>query len=149
MNDKLKIIEFRESDLNALRQLFLKVRQNTFIWADVATFDLLDFDVQTKGEYILTALYDEKIIGFISVWMRDNFIHHLYIEEAYHKRGIGKMLLKAVMEQTKFPVLLKCLERNTAAVAFYKKIGFIEKGHGDNENGPYILFELNQKITSD
>ena len=149
MNDKLKIIEFRESDLNALRQLFLKVRQSTFIWADVATFDLFDFDVQTKGEYILTALYDKKVVGFISVWMRDNFIHHLYIEEAYHKRGIGKMLLKAVMEQTKFPVLLKCLERNTAAVAFYKKIGFIEKGHGDNENGPYILFELNQKIASD
>lgn len=146
MNDKLKIIEFRESDLDALRELFLKVRQSTFVWADRTTFDLPDFDVQTKGEYILTALYNEKVIGFISVWMRDNFIHHLYIDEAFHKRGIGKMLLKAALEQTKFPVMLKCLERNTEAVAFYKKTGFTEKGRGDNENGPYILFELNQKI---
>ncbi|RUT70109.1 GNAT family N-acetyltransferase [Flavobacterium cupreum] len=146
MNDKLEIIEFRESDLDALRELFLKVRQNTFVWADRSAFDLLDFDVQTKGEYILTALYNKKVIGFISVWMRDNFIHHLYIDEAFHKRGIGKILLKAALEQTKFPVMLKCLERNTQAVAFYKKTGFTEKAHGDNENGPYILFELNQKI---
>ncbi|MRX41834.1 GNAT family N-acetyltransferase [Flavobacterium sp. LC2016-23] len=146
MNDKLKIIEFRESDLDALRELFLKVRQSTFVWADHSIFDLQDFDIQTKGEYILTALYDEKVIGFISVWMRDNFIHHLYIDEAFHKLGIGKRLLKAALEQTKFPVMLKCLERNTQAVAFYKKTGFTEKGHGDNENGPYILFELNQKI---
>jgi ribosomal protein S18 acetylase RimI-like enzyme len=146
MKDKVEIIEFRQSDLDALRELFLKVRQSTFVWADRTTFDLPDFDVQTKGEYILTALYNEKVIGFISVWMRDNFIHHLYIDPAFHKRGIGKMLLKVAMEQTKLPVTLKCLERNTEAVAFYKKIGFTEKGRGDNENGPYILFALNHKI---
>lgn len=146
MNDKLKIIEFRAIDLDALRELFLKVRQSTFVWVDQTTFDLLDFDAQTKGEYILTALYDEKVVGFISVWMRDNFIHHLYIDPAFHKHGIGKMLLKGATEKTKFPVMLKCLERNTAAMEFYKKIGFTEKGHGDNENGSFILFELNQKI---
>lgn len=141
-----KIIEFRKSDINSLRELFLKVRQNTFVWADPTTFDLLDFDIQTKGEYILTALYDEKVIGFISVWMRDSFIHHLYIDEAYHKLGIGKALLKAAIEKTKFPIALKCLEKNKGAIEFYKKSGFIEKARGDNENGSFILFELNQKI---
>ena len=146
MDAKLfKIIEFRKRDLNSLRELFLKVRKNTFVWADPKTFDLLDFDVQTRGEYILTALYDEKVIGFISVWMRDNFIHHLYIDEAYHKKGIGKALLKAATEKIKFPVVLKCLEKNIGAIGFYKKIGFVEKARDENENGPYILFELNQK----
>jgi GNAT superfamily N-acetyltransferase len=147
MNDQFfKIIEFRKSDINSLRELFLKVRKSTFVWADPTTFDLLDFDTQTKGEYILTALHDEKVIGFISVWMRDNFIHHLYIDKAYHKRGIGKALLKAIMEKTKFPITLKCLEKNKGAIEFYKKSGFIEKGRGDNENGSFIVFELNQKI---
>jgi len=147
MNAKLfKIIEFRKRDLKSLRELFLKARQNTFVWADPTTFDLLDFDAQTKGEYILTALYDEKVIGFISVWMRDSFIHHLYIDEAYHKHGIGKALLKAVIEKIKFPVVLKCLEKNIEAIGFYKKIGFIEKARDENENGSYILFELNKKI---
>lgn len=142
----LKIIEFRKRDLKSLRELFQKVRQNTFVWADPATFDLLDFDMQTKGEYILTALYDEKVIGFISVWMRDNFIHHLYIDASYHKKGIGKALLEAVTEKTKFPIVLKCLEKNIEAIGFYKKIGFIEKARDENENGSYILFELNKKI---
>ncbi|MFH6945781.1 GNAT family N-acetyltransferase [Flavobacterium sp. FlaQc-50] len=146
MTDRLNIIEFRNGDLDALRQLFLKVRQETFIWADPETFDLLDFDVQTKGEYILTALYDEKVIGFISVWMRDNFIHHLYIDEAFHKLGIGKRLLNEVIKRAKFPLVLKCLEKNTEAISFYKKVGFVEKARNENENGPYILFELNQKI---
>lgn len=147
MNTKLlKIIEFRKRDLKSLRELFQKVRQNTFVWADPTTFDLLDFDTQTKGEYILTALYDEKVIGFISVWMRDSFIHHLYIDASYHRLGIGKMLLKAAIEKTKFPVALKCLEKNIEAIEFYKKIGFIERARDENENGSYILFELNKKI---
>lgn len=147
MDAKLfKIIEFRKRDLNSLRELFLKVRQNTFVWADPTIFDLLDFDIQTKGEYILTALYDEKVIGFISVWMRDNFIHHLYIDESYHRHGIGKALLKAAIEKTKFPVALKCLEKNIEAIEFYKKLGFIEKTRGKNENGSYILFQLNKKL---
>jgi GNAT superfamily N-acetyltransferase len=146
MTDRLNIIEFRKGDLHALRQLFLKVRQETFVWADPETFDLLDFDAQTKGEYILTALYDEKVIGFISVWMRDNFIHHLYIDAAFHKLGIGKRLLNEVVKRAKFPLVLKCLEKNTEAISFYKKVGFVEKAWNENENGPYILFELNQKI---
>ena len=78
--------------------------------------------------------------------MRDNFIHHLYIDEAYHKKGIGKALLKAAIEKTKFPVALKCLEKNIEAIEFYKKLGFVDKARGNNENGSFILFELNQKI---
>lgn len=146
MIDKIKIIEFRKSDLDSLRELFLKVRKDTFVWVNPATFDLLDFDKETKGEYILTALNNEKVIGFISVWMRDNFIHHLYIDESFHKHGIGKKLLKAALEKTKFPVMLKCVEKNIGAVEFYKKMGFIEKARNDNENGTYILFELNKEI---
>jgi GNAT superfamily N-acetyltransferase len=146
MIDKIKIIEFRKSDLDSLRKLFLKVRKDTFVWANPATFDLLDFDKETKGEYILTALNNEKVIGFISVWMRDNFIHHLYIDESFHKHGIGKKLLKDALEKTTFPVMLKCVEKNIGAVEFYKKMGFIEKARNDNENGTYILFELNKEI---
>lgn len=148
MQDKLlNIIEFRKSDLDSLRSLFLKVRQDAFVWADPSTFDLLDFDDQTKGEYILTALYDEEVAGFIAVWIRDNFIHHLYIDQRFHKLGIGKALLEAALEKTKFPVTLKCHDKNVEAIVFYTKVGFIEKARNENENGGYILFELNQKMT--
>ena len=147
MNVKhLKIIQFQESDLNALRYLFLSIRQKTFTWKDQTTFDLLDFDKETQGEDILTAFYDNKIVGFISVWMPTNFIHHLYIDEECQNRGIGKALLKAAIEKTKLPVRLKCLEKNTGAIEFYKRIGFTEKEKGGIKDDSYILFELNDEI---
>jgi ribosomal protein S18 acetylase RimI-like enzyme len=141
-----KIIEFREDDLNSLRELFLKVRQSTFVWKDPESFDLFDFDTQTSGEYILTAFYQEKIVGFISIWLPDNFIHHLFIDEKFQKIGIGKELLKAAIDKTGFPIKLKCLEKNTQAVAFYKKTGFIEKNKGGVGEDSYIAFELNKEI---
>jgi ribosomal protein S18 acetylase RimI-like enzyme len=146
MNNKIKIIEFSESDRDSLRELFLKVRRSTFIWKDFSDFDLLDFDRQTREEYIMTAFYDDKIAGFISIWLPNNFIHHLFIDEAFQKLGIGKELLRAAINKTGFPIRLKCLGKNKEAIAFYKKTGFIEKGRGGVGDDSFIAFELNQEI---
>lgn len=142
----MKIREIRKSDLDSLRNIFLKERQTTFSWVDSATYSLQDFDIETKGEYILTAISDNIAIGFISVWAEDNFIHHLYVEQKYHGKGIGTQLLKAVLNRSDFPVTLKCLENNTQAVNFYKNKGFIEKERGQSEQGTYILFQLLKNI---
>ena len=123
----------------------MKVRQNTFTWADPSGFSILDFDKETEGETILVAISDKTIVGFISIWLVDNFIHHLYIDDKYKKKSVSTALLKAALNKTKFPVRLKCLEKNTGAIAFYKKNGFCEKGRGVTEEGPFILFELNDK----
>lgn len=141
----IKVVEGNQSDISALRELYLKVRQITFTWADPTKFNILDFDRDTEGETILAAIRDKAIMGFISIWMVDNFIHHLYIDEKYQKIGVGTALLKAALAKTKFPVKLKCLEKNSGAIAFYKKSGFYEKGRGVTEEGPFILFELDDK----
>ena len=143
----VKIVERSYEDIISLRQLFLKVRQNTFTWADTTGFNILDFDKETEGETVLVAIRDKTIVGFISIWLVDNFIHHLYIDDEYQRKGVGTALLKAALNRTKFPVRLKCLEKNTGAIAFYKKNGFCEKGGGVTEEGPFILFELNDKQT--
>lgn len=142
----VKIVESRKGNLTALRNLFLKGRQTTFSWADTSSFSLLDFDKETEREYILIALSDNTVIGFISVCLEDNFIHHLFIDEKHHSKGIGTKLLKAIVDKINFPVRLKCLENNTKGVNFYKKKGFIEKEKGVSEQGTYILFELSEKI---
>lgn len=141
-NSSVKISEFKESDRTALQELFLKVRKETFVWKDQTKFDLLDFDKETHGEYILTAFSENKPAGFISVWMPNKFIHHLYIDREFQKQGIGKSLLEAIINEIGFPLRLKCLEKNTQAVAFYTKIGFTEKEKGGFGNDSYILFEL-------
>lgn len=146
MPNHLTISEFKESDRTALQELFLKVRKETFVWKDQTKFDLKDFDKETHGEYIVIVSSENKPIGFISVWMQNKFIHHLYIDKAFQKQGIGKSLLQTIINKIRFPLRLKCLEKNTEAVSFYQKIGFIEKEKGATGNDSFILFELNAEL---
>lgn len=142
----LSIVEFRNTDLKHLQKIFLEERKRTFIWNDISEFELDDFIKQTQGEYILTALWNDIPVGFISIWMPNNFIHHLYVDHNNQGKNIGSELLKAVISKTKFPLTLKCLENNTKAIDFYTKKGFTEKEKGHSSNGIYILFELTKEI---
>ncbi|PIF30592.1 ribosomal protein S18 acetylase RimI-like enzyme [Flavobacterium sp. 9] len=142
----MKIVPIRKSDYDSLRKLFLKERQNTFHWLDPLEFKLNDFDRYTKGEFILVAILEDIPVGFISIWMKGNFIHHLYIDQNQQGKGIGTELLKAAIQKTKLPITLKCLENNTKAVEFYLKKGFFAVERGQSEHGGYILFELLKKI---
>ncbi|WP_343694900.1 GNAT family N-acetyltransferase [Flavobacterium sp.] len=142
----MKIVEIRESDFEPLKTLFLKERQRTFSWLDISEFQLDDFEKHTRGEDILVALIDDVPVGFISIWMPNSFIHHLYIDEEYQNQKIATELIKAAIQKTKLPLTLKCLEENIKAVEFYRRKGFIEKTKGRSENGTYILFELSKDI---
>ena len=83
----IKIVESRNDDYLALQELFLQSRQKTFLWTDTSRYKLSDFDESTKNEYILVAFVDEILVGFVSVWLIDNFIHHLYVDEQYHNQS--------------------------------------------------------------
>lgn len=142
----MEITPIRKSDYEPLRTLYLKARQRTLSWLDPSMFLLHDFERETKGELILVARQNEVPVGFISIWMKDYFIHHLYVDERYHDKGIGTELLKAAIQKTKLPITLKCLENNTKAAAFYLKKGFFAIERGQSEHGGYILFELSKNI---
>lgn len=138
--------EAKNVNLPLLRTIFLKERQRTFTEQNTSEFKLEDFDKQTQGEYILSALIDDIPVGFISIWMPNNFIHHLYVDNAYQGKNIGTQLLKATIQKTAFPITLKCLVSNTKATNFYLRKGFVEKSRGQSGNGTYILFELTKEI---
>jgi GNAT superfamily N-acetyltransferase len=142
----MEIREIRNSDYKPLRKLFLKERRATFFWVDPSHYHLNDFEKEINGEYVLVAILDTIIVGFISIWMPNNFIHHLYIDQKFQDKGIGTQLLKATIQKTRLPISLKCLEKNTKAVDFYKRKGFVEKERGLSEHGDYILFELLEMI---
>ncbi|MDJ1495332.1 GNAT family N-acetyltransferase [Cytophagaceae bacterium DM2B3-1] len=141
---EIKIREKQQKDMAELRTLFLEVRQQTFLWRDTSVFTLLNFDKETEEEYILVALAENKVVGFISVWLADNFIHHLYVDNTYHNLGIGTQLLDTIINKVGLPVGLKCIEKNRTAMAFYTKRGFTEKVRGLSDNEVYIFLELRQ-----
>lgn len=139
----IEITEVFPFDKDVLRGIYLAGRKE--INAETASdiFQLADFDAHTKGEHILVARYNGSIAGFISIWLQENFLHHLYISKEFRQKGIGTALLKAGCKLTTSKAQLKCLEKNVNAISFYKKNGFIEKSKGKSKDGDYILFDKN------
>jgi ribosomal protein S18 acetylase RimI-like enzyme len=139
----IQIFEKNKNHIPDLKRIFLEVRQKTFYWLeDSIEYNLDDFDRETAGEFVLVAVLNNKAVGFISLWLPDNFIHHLYIDEGHQHKNIGTILLNEAIKTMNSPITLKCLIQNTKAVEFYIKKGFIEKEKGFSNHGEYILFVL-------
>ncbi|MFB2864645.1 GNAT family N-acetyltransferase [Aeromonas sp. MdU4] len=122
-----------EHDIPQLARLFLKSRRHTFHWVDPARFQLEDFEAQTKGEQVWVAEQGGNICGFIAIWQPDHFVHHLYVASDWHGQGIGRALLEHGLADTPISSLKVAL-RNTAALAFYHRLGWEnseETGHCD------------------
>ena len=138
----LQIVEKNKNHVADLQRIFLEVRQKTFYWLDNQNYNLTDFDYETEAEFVLVALFDNKVVGFISLWLSGNFIHHFYVDEEYQHHKIGSKLLEEAILIMKAPVTLKCLEKNTKAVEFYKNKGFVATERGVSAHGDYLLFTL-------
>jgi ribosomal protein S18 acetylase RimI-like enzyme len=114
----------RETDTPYLAQLFLKGRRQTFHWVDPSHFRLEDFDEQTRGEQIWVAEQGGTPCGFVSVWGDESFVHHLYVSVDWHGQGLGRALLAQGLAAFQKPASLKVATHNTAALAFYHRLGW-------------------------
>jgi diamine N-acetyltransferase len=77
-------------------------------------------------------------------------IERIYIRDKFQKLGLGKYLInKAIeiaVEQGKNKIWLGVWEKNENAIAFYKKIGFVQAGRhsfymGDEEQIDFIMIK--------
>lgn len=75
-------------------------------------------------------------------------IERIYIKNKFQKHGIGKYLLnkamEIAMERNKKEIWLGVWEKNENAIAFYKKMGFVQTGThsfymGDEEQIDFIM----------
>lgn len=75
-------------------------------------------------------------------------IERIYIKNKFQKHGLGKYLLnkamEIAMERNKRKVWLGVWEKNENAIAFYKKMGFVQTGAhsfymGDEEQIDFIM----------
>ena len=92
------------------------------------------------GEYLLfVAVENQKIIGLISL-RSGNHISLLFVDEEYHRKGVGSALIKSLQEY-----LLQNTKYNRITVfaapygvPFYHKIGFRDIGEETKKDG--IIF---------
>jgi GNAT superfamily N-acetyltransferase len=118
----MEIRAFQAGDKLSLSEIYLNCRQITFSWVPKEEFQEADFDRDTKGEVILVATLNSMPVGFISIWMRDNFIYHLFIDPDHQGKGYGRRLLIAGLKNLGRPSRLKCVVRNSKACKFLNRM---------------------------
>ncbi|GLC31738.1 GNAT family N-acetyltransferase [Clostridium omnivorum] len=138
--NNISIQKAQKKDYDELRKIYFNTRQESFTWEKHDSIKLEDFDSSTEGELILTAKIDNEIVGFVSIWEEDKFIHNLFVSSNFKKCGVGKALINQSAKAVGLPLTLKCVKANVNALHFYLSQGWtIEEEVAENE--PYYLMK--------
>ena len=130
----------RKVDLPILLDIFNSSRAGVGCYSGKAV-DLDTFSALIDGEEVHVAVLDGTIVGFISVWTTDRFIHHLYVAPLYQGSGIGSILLQLCEELYGLPLSLKCDSCNERAQRFYRRKGWTPTEKGVGTDGSWDRFE--------
>jgi len=129
------------ADEARLAVLYARVRREDFAWKSGDAITLSDFDRDTDGEKIFVADVHGEIVGFVSVWLADRFIHHLYVDKRYRRLGVATRLLGMAVTVAGLPVRLKCQTRSLAAMAMYERFGWKRVGEGGEAGREFVELE--------
>lgn len=143
---KLDIRQSGTNEINDLLEIFNSSRLAIGCYSDKG-IKLDEFSSIISGEDIHVAVDGEGIIlGFIGVWVPDQFIHHLYVSPDQQRKGIAKLLLIECIEIYQLPLTLKCDNRNTDAIRFYENCGFLPVSEGIGDYGPWTEYVLKNEL---
>jgi ribosomal protein S18 acetylase RimI-like enzyme len=102
-----------------------------------------NFAAAIEGEKVSVCTgEDGALLGFISVWVEDSFIHHLYVGDGARHQGVGTDLLASLRPWLPLPWRLKCVVANAAAMRFYRARGFVVESVDEQAHPPYALLCL-------
>ncbi|MBJ9951571.1 GNAT family N-acetyltransferase [Acinetobacter baumannii] len=135
----MNIRYFRQKDREPLSQLFLQTRKTSWLWIDSSKWQLSDFEKYTQHEIILVAVNGQQYLGFASIYLDDNFLHHLFVAPDVQKKGVGSALLASAEQLFTGTGYLKCLLENKQALNFYQRHDWTVIGTGNSEEGTYLL----------
>jgi ribosomal protein S18 acetylase RimI-like enzyme len=136
--DPVTLRPYRAADHDACAALYAAGRRHAFHWCEGSRFRLEDFARDSQGEAITVAEDGGRVVGLLSLWMPDHFIHLLFVDPARHGRGIGRRLLRHAEVVFGDWSWLKCQSQNTRALAFYEHCGWTIGDGGVNEIGPWV-----------
>ena len=98
-------------------------RSDEFYFGELTVPNLM----QSRADFIPDILvYDDGVVkGFLH--LGGDEVRRLYVEPALQSRGIGAALLEFAIRE-KHVTRLWALEKNTRAIAFYRRHGFLPNG---------------------
>ncbi|PQO41118.1 GNAT family N-acetyltransferase [Blastopirellula marina] len=129
------------SDATALQELFQRFVLEAN-WLPESAKQDLDFAKASQGEKVFVAeTSTREIVGLMSVWEPDGFVHTLYVSAPHQRKGIGTQLLESLERWLPRPWRLKCVVANQVAISFYRLHGWMPIETSTGEHGPYFLLE--------
>lgn len=167
----IKIIKCNRDDLEILQEISIETFNDTFKDQNShenmkayleSTFNLnqLEKELSNVSSQFFFVYFNNEIAGYLkfntndaqSEEMGDDSleIERIYIKNKFQKHGLGKYLLnkamEIAMESNKKEIWLGVWEKNENAIAFYKKMGFVQTGAhsfymGDEEQTDYIMIK--------
>ncbi|TQR12947.1 GNAT family N-acetyltransferase [Psychrobacillus soli] len=118
----------------------------------------LEKELSNISSEFIFVYFNDEVSGYLKVNIDDAQseemgddsleIERIYIKNKYQKHGLGKYLfnkaIEIAMERNKKNIWLGVWEKNENAIAFYKKLGFIQTGThsfymGDEEQIDFIM----------
>jgi ribosomal protein S18 acetylase RimI-like enzyme len=76
-----------------------------------------------------------RIAAMLAIRLRDGYLDQLFVDPAYHGRGVGKMLLQFTRKNLPDEIWLRCAKPNLKAWRWYEREGFVfekEEPHPDH-----------------
>ncbi|MGV6936813.1 GNAT family N-acetyltransferase [Paenibacillus sp. CMM36] len=165
----VKIIKCSREDLQILQEISIETFNDTFkdlnspenmkAYLERAfNFKQLEKELSNDSSEFFFIYFNEELAGYLKVNMNNAQsekmgnesleIERVYIKNSSQKHGLGKYLLnkamEIAMEHNKKKIWLGVWEKNENAIAFYKKMGFVQTGvhsfyMGDEEQIDFIM----------
>ena len=120
----------------------------------------LEKELSNRSSQFFFVYFNKEVAGYLKVNTDDaqseNLgddsleIERIYIKNKFQKQGLGKILFnkacELAMERNKKKIWLGVWEKNENAIAFYKKMGFVQTGAhsfymGDEEQTDFIMIK--------
>ncbi|MDH5160551.1 GNAT family N-acetyltransferase [Heyndrickxia oleronia] len=122
------------------------------------TLKQLEKELSNSSSQFFFVYFQNEVAGYLKVNINDAQsedmgdesleIERIYIKKKFQKHGLGKYLLniaiESAMKRNKKKIWLGVWEKNENAIAFYKKMGFVQSGShsfymGDEEQTDIIM----------
>lgn len=146
MMEQYSVIPYQEQHHDRLVDIWLRaVRETHFFLTeeDILFYhDLVRGGVLNEVEIWVTLNESEEPVGFIG--MSGKHIEMLFIDPAFHKKGLGSRLIRHVESLKGARLTVDVNEQNPGACAFYQKYGFVQIGRSelDGSGRPFPLLHM-------
>ena len=112
------------AEIEDAAQLYVRSGRAAFTWRPDNHFRAEDFRMYALDEEVWLAHMGGALVGILSIFRAESFVHCLYVDPDAQGLGVGRALVEHVRRVVGEPLTLKLDIPNRKAIAFYEATGW-------------------------